>query len=218
MCIRDSPTFAETFTSFGADLPAFTLFVLGLSEAAQAHWFKILVVAGIAAWAFAKAKEKSKGFRIALDRLMLRLPVVGNIVYQSIIARYCRTLSTTFAAGVPLIDALTSVAGSTGNHIYETGVLRIRDEVSTGTQLNIAMAKTNLFPAMAIQMTTIGEESGALDEMLDKAANYYEEQVDNLVDNLTTLLEPLIMSVLGVLVGGLLIAMYLPIFQIGQAV
>lgn len=218
LLVKVVPQFAETFSSFGADLPAFTLFVLGLSEMAQAHWFKILIGFGVLGFAFSKAKEKSKGFRIALDRLTLRLPIVGPIVYQSIIARYCRTLSTTFAAGVPLIDALTSVAGATGNYIYEQAVLGIRDEVSTGTQLNIAMEKTKLFPAMAVQMTTIGEESGALDEMLDKSANYYEEQVDNMVDNLTTLLEPMIMSVLGILVGGLMIAMYLPIFQIGQAV
>lgn len=218
LLVKVVPQFAETFSSFGADLPAFTLFVMGISEMAQAHWFKILIGIGVAAFIFSKAKEKSKGFRIALDRLTLRLPIVGDIVYQSIIARYCRTLSTTFAAGVPLIDALTSVAGATGNYIYEQGVFRIRDEVATGTQLNVSMEKTKLFPPMAVQMTTIGEESGALDDMLDKAANYYEEQVDNLVDNLTTLLEPMIMSVLGVLVGGLMIAMYLPIFQIGNAI
>ncbi len=218
LLVKVVPQFAETFSSFGADLPAFTLFVLGLSEWAQAHWFKVLIGIGVGIFAFSKAKEKSLAFRIALDRLTLRLPIVGVIVYQSIIARYARTLSTTFAAGVPLIEALTSVAGATGNYIYEQAVLRIRDEVSTGTQLNVAMDKTKLFPPMAVQMTTIGEESGALDDMLDKAANYYEEQVDNLVDNLTTLLEPMIMSVLGILVGGLMIAMYLPIFQIGQAV
>ncbi|WP_096085322.1 type II secretion system F family protein [Agaribacterium haliotis] len=218
LLVKVVPQFAETFSSFGADLPAFTLFVLGLSELAQAHWLKALVVAGAAAFFFSKAKEKSKGFRIALDRLTLRLPIVGDIVYQSIVARYARTLSTTFAAGVPLIEALTSVAGATGNYIYEQAVLRIRDEVSTGTQLNVAMTQTKLFPPMVIQMTTIGEESGALDEMLDKAASYYEEQVDNMVDNLTTLLEPLIMAVLGILVGGLMVAMYLPIFQIGQVV
>ena len=153
-----------------------------------------------------------------MDKLSLKIPVVGNIVFQSIIARYARTLSTTFAAGVPLIDALTSVAGATGNYGYEQAVLRVRDEVSTGTQLNVAMNNTNKFPPMIVQMTTIGEESGALDDMLDKAANYYEDAVDDLVDSLTSLLEPLIMSVLGVLVGGLMIAMYLPIFQIGQVV
>lgn len=218
LLVKVVPQFAETFSSFGADLPAFTLFVLKLSEAAQAHWLKALLLGGVGIFVFSKAKEKSKAFRISLDRLSLRLPIVGVILYQSIIARYARTLSTTFAAGVPLIDALTSVAGATGNYVYEQAVFRIRDEVATGTQLNVAMANTKLFPPMIVQMTTIGEESGALDDMLDKAANYYEEQVDNLVDNLTTLLEPMIMSVLGVLVGGLMIAMYLPIFQIGQAI
>jgi len=218
LLVKVVPQFAETFSSFGADLPAFTLFVLSLSNFAQAHWFKILVVIGITIFAFSKGKEKSEAFRQALDRLTLRLPIVGQIVYQSIVARYARTLSTTFAAGVPLIDALTSVAGATGNCIYEQGVLRIRDEAATGTQLNIAMSNTRLFPPMLLQMTTIGEESGSLDEMLDKSANYYEEQVDNMVDNLTTLLEPLIMATLGILVGGLLIAMYLPIFQLGQVV
>lgn len=218
LLVKVVPQFAETFSSFGADLPAFTLFVLKLSGFAQENWLGALVGLGLGVFGFSKAKEKSLAFRIFLDRMILRAPIVGQIVYQSIIARYARTLSTTFAAGVPLIDALTSVAGATGNYGYEQGVLRIRDEVSSGTQLNIAMTQTKLFPPMIIQMTTIGEESGALDDMLEKAANYYEEQVDNLVDNLTTLLEPIIMSVLGVLVGGLMIAMYLPIFQIGQAI
>ncbi|WP_370981308.1 type II secretion system F family protein [Agaribacterium sp. ZY112] len=218
LLVKVVPQFAETFASFGAELPAFTLFVLNLSEMAQANWLKILIGSGIAAFCFSKAKEKSKGFRIFLDRLTLKLPIVGQIVYLSIIARFSRTLSTTFAAGVPLIDALTSVAGSTGNYIYEQAVLQIREEVSTGTQLNTAMTQTKVFPAMVIQMTSIGEESGALDEMLDKSAGYYEEQVDNMVDSLTALLEPMIMAVLGILVGGLMVAMYLPIFQIGQAI
>ncbi len=218
LLVKVVPQFAETFASFGADLPAFTLFVLGLSELAQAHWLKFLLGVGILLFVFSKLKEKSKGFRIALDKLTLRLPIVGQIVFMSIIARYARTLSTTFSAGVPLIEALDSVSGATGNYIYQQAVLRIRDEVSTGTQLNVAMSHTKLFPPMVVQMTTIGEESGALDDMLDKAASYYEEQVDNLVDNLTTLLEPMIMSVLGILVGGLMVAMYLPIFQIGQAI
>jgi len=218
LLVKVVPQFAETFSSFGADLPAFTLFVLSISEFAQAHWLKVLLAIGVGIFAFAKAREKSKGVRIALDKLMLKLPIIGNIVYQSIIARYARTLSTTFSAGVPLIEALESVSGATGNYVYEQAVLNVRDEVATGTQLNVAMSRTKLFPPMVVQMTTIGEESGALDDMLDKAANYYEEQVDNSVDNLTTLLEPIIMSVLGILVGGLMIAMYLPIFQIGQVV
>jgi len=218
LLIKVVPQFAETFSGFGAELPAFTLFVLNLSNLAQAYWHIILVSMVVGGFGFGKLKEKSKTFRQFMDRLVLKIPVVGDIVYQSIIARFARTLSTTFAAGVPLIDALQSVAGATGNSLYESAVLRIRDEVSTGTQLNTAITNTHIFPPMLIQMTTIGEESGALDEMLDKVANYYEEAVDNLVDSLTSLLEPIIMSVLGILVGGLMIAMYLPIFQIGQVI
>jgi len=218
LLVKVVPQFAETFSSFGADLPAFTLFVLHLSELAQAYWYVVVIGMVGFGMSFGKLKEKSPAFRKLMDRVALKAPIVGNIVYQSIIARFARTLSTTFAAGVPLIDALQSVAGATGNTLYEAAVLRIKDEVSTGTQLNVAINNTGIFPAMLVQMATIGEESGALDEMLDKVANFYEEAVDNLVDNLTSLLEPLIMSVLGILVGGLMIAMYLPIFQIGQVV
>lgn len=162
--------------------------------------------------------KKSKAFSRLVDQATLKIPVVGAIVYQSIMARFARTLSTTFSAGVPLIEALESVAGATGNAIYEEQALKIKSDVETGTQLNIAIRQTGMFPSMLVQMASIGEESGALDAMLDKVATYYEEAVDNLVDNLTSLLEPLIMSVLGVLVGGLMIAMYLPIFQIGAVV
>ncbi|MFL0804432.1 MAG: type II secretion system F family protein [Agarilytica sp.] len=216
LLVKVVPQFAETFSSFGAELPAFTLFVLNLSELAQEYWW--IALFGIVGFAlgFGKLKEKSFAVRSAVDKIVLKIPVVGDIVYQSICARFARTLSTTFAAGVPLIDALESVAGSTGNIHFESAALKIREEVSAGTQLNVAVERTKKFPALLVQMTAIGEESGALDEMLDKAANYYEEAVDNLVDSLTSLLEPLIMSVLGVLVGGLMIAMYLPIFQIGQ--
>ena len=218
LLVKVVPQFAETFSSFGADLPAFTLFVLNLSELAQKYWFFILISIILTFAAYGKVKEKSEKVREFNDRIVLKIPVVGKIVYESILARFARTLSTTFAAGVPLIDALESVAGSTGNIIYERATLRVRDEVSTGTQLNVALSKTKLFPAMLLQMTTIGEESGDLDGMLDKSANYYEESVDNLVDSLTSLLEPFIMSVLGILVGGLMIAMYLPIFQLGSVV
>ena len=218
LLVKVVPQFAETFSSFGAELPAFTVFVLHLSELAQAYWYIILFGVVGFALSYGKLKEKSASFRKFMDRVALKAPIVGNIVYQSIIARFARTLSTTFAAGVPLIDALQSVAGATGNTLYEAAVLRIKDEVSTGTQLNVAINNTGIFPAMLVQMATIGEESGALDEMLDKVASFYEEAVDNLVDNLTSLLEPMIMSVLGILVGGLMIAMYLPIFQIGQVV
>lgn len=218
LLVKVVPQFAETFSSFGADLPAFTLFVLGLSELAQAYWLQGLVIIMATVFIFKSLKQRNKSFAITLDRLALRIPITGQIVYQSIIARFARTLSTTFAAGVPLIDALESVAGATGNAIYESAVLKVRDEVATGTQLNVAMRQTKMFPSMLLQMTTIGEESGSLDEMLDKVANYYEEAVDNLVDSLTSLLEPMIMSVLGILVGGLMVAMYLPIFQLGNVV
>ncbi|WP_394200643.1 type II secretion system F family protein [Marinagarivorans algicola] len=218
LLVKVVPQFAETFSSFGANLPAFTLFVLGLSNIAQAYWLQFLGVLGVTIFALGKLKQSNKNFRNLLDRLALKVPIVGKIVYEAIVARFARTLSTTFAAGVPLIDALTSVAGATGNSIYEDATLKIRDEVSTGTQLNVALRHSNVFPSMLLQMAAIGEESGALDEMLDKVAGFYEESVDNMVDNLTSLLEPMIMSVLGVLVGGLLVAMYLPIFQLGNVV
>lgn len=218
LLVKVVPQFAETFSSFGADLPAFTLFVLHLSEMAQQYWFIFLAAMILGILAFQKACEKSKAFSYAVDKLSLRIPIIGNIIYQSIMARFGRTLSTTFAAGVPLIDALESVAGATGNAPYEEAVLKIRDEVSTGTQLNAALSHTQMFPPLLVQMTAIGEESGALDTMLEKVALYYEEAVDNLVDSLTSLLEPMIMSVLGVLVGGLMIAMYLPIFNIGKVI
>lgn len=218
LLVKVVPQFAETFTSFGAELPAFTQMVLGLSDWMQKYWLMIIVGIAVSVVSFRKARAQSAAFAAAVDRITLKLPIVGLIVYQSIMARFGRTLSTTFSAGVPLIDALQSVAGATGNSVYTAAVLNIKDEVSTGTQLNTAMQNTQIFPGLLIQMTAIGEESGALDTMLDKAASYYEEAVDNLVDNLTSLLEPLIMSVLGVLVGGMMIAMYLPIFMMGQAI
>jgi type IV pilus assembly protein PilC len=218
LLVKVVPQFAETFSSFGADLPAFTLFVLGLSDTVQELWFIILVVMIGGVFAFREAKLRSKPFSELVDKTILKLPIMGDIVYNSIVARFARTLSTTFAAGVPLIDALSSVSGATGNSVYEKATLRVKDEVSTGIQLNTSLRATNLFPSMLIQMTAIGEESGALDEMLDKVAEFYEDAVDNMVDSLTSLLEPMIMAVLGVLVGGLMIAMYLPIFQIGQVV
>lgn len=218
LLVKVVPQFAETFSSFGANLPAFTLFVLGLSNLAQEYWLYFLGILGVSIVGLSKLKQSNKNFRNLLDRMILKVPIVGKIVYEAIVARFARTLSTTFAAGVPLIDALTSVAGATGNSIYEDATLKIRDEVSTGTQLNIALRHSGVFPSMLIQMASIGEESGALDDMLDKVATFYEESVDNMVDNLTSLLEPMIMAVLGVLVGGLLIAMYLPIFQLGNVV
>lgn len=218
LLVKVVPQFAETFGSFGAELPAFTLFVLGLSELAQAYWLHAIVIVGVALYLFKQARQRNRAVAVAVDRFSLRIPIVGKILYESIIARFARTLSTTFAAGVPLIDALDSVAGATGNAIYEAATYKVRDEVSTGTQLNVALRSAKIFPSMLLQMTSIGEESGALDDMLEKVATYYEESVDNMVDSLTSLLEPMIMSVLGVLVGGLMIAMYLPIFQIGQVI
>ncbi|WP_111643186.1 type II secretion system F family protein [Marinimicrobium alkaliphilum] len=218
LLVKVVPQFAETFAGFGADLPAFTLFVVALSDLAQAYWFMALIGAGVFFFLFREAVRRSEKFAFVVDRYMLRLPVIGEIVYFSIMARFGRTLSTTFAAGVPLIDALDSVAGAAGNRVYSKAIHTIKDEVSTGIQLNTSLRNSGKFPTLMVQMTSIGEESGALDEMLEKVADYYEEEVDNRVDNLTTLLEPLIMSVLGVLVGGLLVAMYMPIFQLGAVV
>ena len=218
LLVKVVPQFAETFSSFGADLPAFTLFVLHLSELAQAYWFIILVAMIASVFGFKLAVERSPALAYAVDKYILKLPIIGQIIYLSVMARFARTLATTFAAGVPLIDALTSVAGAAGNRIYSEGIIRVREDVSTGIQLNTALKARAIFPTLLIQMSAIGEESGALDAMLDKVAVYYEEAVDNMVDSLTSLLEPIIMSVLGVLVGGLMIAMYLPIFQLGAVV
>ncbi len=218
LLIKVVPQFEQVFAGFGAELPAFTQFVIGISEFVQDTWLLILagIIAGIAG--ITMTYKRSKRMRDTVDRLALKMPIAGNIIEKSAIARYARTLSTTFAAGVPLVEALNSVAGSTGNSVYTAAVYQIRDDVSTGTQLNASMRATGVFPNMIVQMVAIGEEAGALDDMLDKSATYYEEMVDNAVDNLTALMEPMIMSVLGVLVGGLIIAMYLPIFQLGAVV
>ncbi|MEK8078913.1 type II secretion system F family protein [Pseudomonas sp. XK-1] len=218
LLIKVVPTFQGVFAGFGAELPAFTQMVINMSEYLQAWWFLILGVMFAFAFAFKTAHKKSEKFRDAMDRTVLKLPIVGDILYKATVARFGRTLATTFAAGVPLVEALDSVAGATGNVVFRNAVNRIKQDVSSGMQLNFAMRNTAIFPAMAVQMAAIGEESGALDVMLDKVASYYEAEVDNAVDNLTTLLEPLIMSVLGVLVGGLIIAMYLPIFSLGGVV
>lgn len=218
LLVKVVPQFEQVFNGFGAELPAFTQLVIRFSEFAQAYWLMILF--GIAALGvvFTQLRKRSVAFREALDKLVLKMPVAGDIIEKSAVARYARTLSTTFAAGVPLVEALNSVAGSTGNSVFVKAVYRIRDDVSTGQQLNFSMRNTGVFPNMVNQMVAIGEEAGALDDMLDRSATYYEEQVDNAVDNLTSLMEPAIMSVLGVLVGGLIIAMYLPIFQLGAVV
>ncbi len=218
LLIKVVPQFQSVFANFGAELPAFTLMVIGLSEALQEWWFLILIAMFGLGFAFKEAHKRSQKFRDGVDRGVLKLPIVGDILYKSSLARYARTLATTFAAGVPLVDALDSVSGATGNVVFKNAVNKVKADVSTGMQLNFAMRTTGVFPAMAIQMTAIGEESGALDSMLDKVATFYEEEVDNKVDGLTALMEPMIMAVLGVLVGGLIIAMYLPIFQLGSVV
>ncbi|KSW26201.1 MULTISPECIES: type II secretion system F family protein [unclassified Pseudomonas] len=218
LLIKVVPQFQSVFANFGAELPAFTLMVIGLSEVLQEWWFIVLIALFALAFAFREAHRRSERFRDSIDRATLKLPIVGGIIYKSAVARYARTLSTTFAAGVPLVEALDSVSGATGNVVFRNAVTKIKQDVSSGTQLNFSMRTTGVFPTMAVQMAAIGEESGSLDSMLDKVANYYEEEVDNAVDNLTTLMEPMIMAVLGVLVGGLIIAMYLPIFQLGNVV
>lgn len=218
LLIKVVPQFAVTFESFGAELPMFTQVVVMISEFTQEWWFVGLGIVVASVVAFKQAITRSKKFADAIDALALKAPIVGNIVTQAVFARFSRTLSTTFAAGVPLVDALDSVAGAAGNAVYFKAIKKIRDEVTTGTQLNVSIRASNLFPSMMIQMVAIGEESGALDEMLDKVATYYEDEVDNAVDGLTSMMEPLIMSVLGVLIGGLMIAMYLPIFMLGAAV
>jgi type IV pilus assembly protein PilC len=212
------PQFEELFNSFGADLPALTTFVIRLSDFMQKWWYAIAGGIGGAVYLFLRIKKTSPALQKSVDRFMLKAPVIGEITTKSAIARFSRTLETMSAAGVPLVEAMESVAGATGNIIYHDASLKIRDEVSQGTQLQTSMRNTGLFPNMAIQMVSIGEEAGSLDGMLAKVADFYENEVDNAVDALTSLLEPLIMSVLGVLVGGLIIAMYLPIFKLGSVV
>jgi len=212
------PQFESLYKGFGADLPAFTQMVINLSRFVQHDGLYIAMVAGALAYAFFYFKKRSRAMRELLDRLILRIPVVGPILNKAAIARYARTLSTMFAAGVPLVEALDSVAGATGNIVYENAVLKMRDEVATGQRLQRAMESTGLFPNMVNQMIAVGEESGSLDEMSGKVATFYEAEVDNAVDAMSSLLEPLIMVILGVLVGGLVIAMYLPIFKLGSVV
>lgn len=218
LLVKVVPVFQDLFKGFGAELPAFTQFVINISEWVQANWLiMLLMIAGVI-MGFGEARKRSPAFVAAMDRLTLKLPIVGDIAYKATVARFSRTLSTTFAAGVPLIEALDACAAAAGNVVYKDAIHRIRDDVSTGQQLQFAMRSTGVFPNMALQMVAIGEESGALDAMLDKVATYFEDEVDNAVDGLTSMMEPLIMSVLGVLIGGLIIAMYLPIFQMGQAI
>ncbi|MEO1594876.1 MAG: type II secretion system F family protein [Pseudomonadota bacterium] len=212
------PAFEDLFTGFGADLPAFTRMVVDLSVFVRTQGWILAVGVGGAIFAFLYFKKRSKKMRETLDRISLKLPIIGPILEKSAIARYARTLSTMFAAGVPLVEALESVSGATGNIVYENAVLEMRDEVATGQRLQQSMENTELFPNMVIQMIAVGEESGQLDEMSGKVADFFEEDVDNAVDNMSSLIEPLIMAILGVLVGGLVIAMYLPIFKMGSVV
>jgi type IV pilus assembly protein PilC len=212
------PQFEELFKGFGADLPAFTQMVVGLSKIVQSYWWLLLMVPVGGFFAFKEAHHRSAAFRRFLDRMMLKLPLVGDILYKSAVARFARTLSTMFAAGVPLVEAMDSVAKAAGNIVYTEGIMKMKDQVSTGMQLQLTMDQSQLFPPMAVQMVGIGEESGALDAMCAKVADFYEEEVDNMVDNLSSLMEPMIMVFLGVIVGGLVVAMYLPIFKLGQAI
>src|SRR6056297_929006 len=212
------PAFEDLFKGFGADLPGFTRMVVDLSNFVRDKGWLLLIALIAAVSAFLYFKKRSRAMRHFLDRLSLKLPIIGPILTKSAIARYARTLSTMFSAGVPLVEALESVAGACGNIVYEEGVMRMRDEVATGQRLQQAMENTDLFPNMVIQMIAVGEESGQLDSMSAKVADFYEEDVDAAVDSMSSLLEPLIMAILGVLVGGLVVAMYLPIFKMGAVV
>jgi len=218
LLVKVVPQFAETFRSFGSDLPSFTLLVLRLSEWVQSWWFTLLLCFFAASYLFSQAKRRSQRFADWLDVVALKLPILGGVIHDAVIARFSRTLSTTFAAGVPLVEALESTAGAAGNVIYARAIRQIRDDVTAGTSLALSIRTTGLFPTMLLQMTSIGEESGSLDDMLGKVADHYEAAVDNAVDSLSSLIEPIIMSVLGVLIGGLMIAMYLPIFMLGSVI
>src|SRR5580692_2206934 len=212
------PQFESLFKGFGADLPAFTQMVVNMSKFMQHQGWFVGIVVGGSIWGFMYFHKRSRNMRRFLDRMALKFPIVGPILVKSAIARFARTLSTMFAAGVPLVEAMQSVAGATGNIVYEEGTMRMKDEVATGQRLQRAMENTGLFPNMVVQMIAVGEESGSLDAMSGKVAEFYESEVDNAVDSMSSLMEPLIMAVLGVLVGGMVIAMYLPIFKLGQAI
>ena len=212
------PAFKDLFSSFGADLPTPTLVVMAISDIFVTWWWAIFGSIGGALWFFFYTWKRSEKMQSTMDRLMLKLPIVGEIIRKATIARFSRTLATMFSAGVPLVEALDSVAGASGNRVYFDATKRIQSEISTGTSLTVAMQNANVFPNMVLQMTAIGEESGALDSMLSKVADFYEGEVDDAVGAMSSLMEPVIMVVLGVLIGGLVIAMYLPIFKMGQVV
>jgi len=212
------PAFKQVFTSFGADLPAPTLFVMGMSEFFVSYWWLIFGVLGGGLYFFFQAWKRSERVQQVMDRLLLRVPIFGELVEKSCIARWTRTLSTMFAAGVPLVEALDSVGGASGNSVYALATSKIQQEVSTGTSLTTAMTNANLFPNIVLQMTAIGEESGSIDHMLGKAAEFYEQEVDDMVAGLSSLMEPIIIVFLGVIIGGIVVSMYLPIFKLGQVV
>lgn len=212
------PAFKEVFKSFGADLPAPTLIVMAISDFFVSYWWAIFGIIGGGFYAFFESWKRSENVQIAMDRILLRLPVFGDVIRKSVIARWTRTLSTMFAAGVPLVESLDSVGGAAGNHVYKLATKQIQSEVSTGTSLTVSMQNVNLFPNMVTQMVAIGEESGALDSMLSKVADFFEAEVDDAVDAMSSLMEPIIMVVLGTLIGGMVVAMYLPIFKLGAVV
>lgn len=212
------PAFKETFTSFGADLPAPTLFVMAISELFVAYWWLIFSVIGGTIYFLLQAWKRSEKVQMFMDRLMLKMPIFGVLVEKSVIARWTRTLATMFAAGVPLVEALDSVGGASGNHVFQVATEKIQREVSTGTSLTTAMINANVFPSMVLQMCAIGEESGSIDHMLSKAADFYEAEVDDMVAGLSSLMEPIIIVFLGGLIGGIVVSMYLPIFKLGQVV
>jgi type IV pilus assembly protein PilC len=212
------PSFKEVFKSFGGELPAPTLMVIGMSEIFIKYWYLIFGGLGGGVYFFMESWKRNKKMQMVMDRIMLRLPIFGVLVEKSCIARWTRTLSTMFAAGVPLVEALDSVGGASGNSVFESGTLKIQQEVSTGTALTAAMTNVNLFPSMVLQMCAIGEESGSIDHMLGKAADFYEAEVDDMVAGISSLMEPIIIVILGTVIGGIVVAMYLPIFKLGQVV
>lgn len=212
------PSFKSVFANFGADLPAPTLIVIAMSDFMVAHWYIIFGILGGALYGFFFMWKRSEKMQAVMDRLLLRLPVFGDIIRKATMARWARTLSTMFAAGVPLVEALDSVGGASGNYVYKMATKQIQSEVSTGTNLTVAMQNANVFPNMVIQMVSIGEESGQLDAMLSKVADFFEAEVDDAVEAMSSLMEPMIMVVLGTLIGGMVVAMYLPIFKLGAVV
>jgi type IV pilus assembly protein PilC len=218
LLVKVVPTFESMFKSFGSELPAPTKMVVAISEWTQAYWWVMVAVIVSFVTGLKQALARSPAFKDKFEAVLLKAPIFGDLLMKAAVARFARVLSTTFAAGVPLVEALDSVAGAVGNSVYRKAVLTVRDEVSQGQQIHFAMKSTGVFPNMVVQMTSIGEESGALDTMLSKAADYFEDEVDNAVDNLTALMEPLVMSFLGVVIGGMIVAMYLPIFEMGKAI